>query len=143
MTDVALQYDPTTRTFDIAVGSNGDLVEDNGLDTAVMLSLYIDRRAEPDDEIPDGTNDRRGWWGGRIGSRLWLLARAKEITDTLRDAKHYAEEALQWMIDAGAARAVAVTAEHIRTGVLGLLVVIEKPDGGRYEKLWEYQLEAA
>jgi phage gp46-like protein len=38
----------------------GDLSTDDGLETAVLLSLITDRRAEADDVLPDGGTDRRG-----------------------------------------------------------------------------------
>ena len=41
------------------------LQEDNGLDTAVILSLLTDRRAQDDDIIPGNSGDKRGAWIGR------------------------------------------------------------------------------
>ncbi|ADU63393.1 MAG: phage GP46 family protein [Pseudodesulfovibrio sp.] len=126
-----------------------DLVRDDGLQTAVVLSLFIDRRAEADDVIPDGTGDRRGWWGDtypdiigdKYGSRLWLLSREKQLPRVLVRARAYAEEALAWMLDDGVARAVRVEASFVRTGVLGLRVVIERTDGSdavyTFATLWE------
>ena len=53
---------------------------ERGLRSAVLISLFTDRRAEPGD-VPEG-EDPRGWWadvlgeeGDRIGSRLWLIDR--------------------------------------------------------------------
>jgi phage gp46-like protein len=126
-----------------------DLVKDDGLKTAVILSLFIDRRAEDDDELPDNTGDRRGWWadaypdvvGDQYGSRLWLLSREKQVPSVLARAKEYAEEALSWMVEDGIAESVLVTAEWVRRGMLGLLVQITKPDAAalehRFEILWE------
>jgi len=134
--------------FDLAL-DGFDLASDGSLRTAVILSLLCDRRAEEDDEIPDGTADRRGWWadayaereGDRWGSRLWLLRRAKQVPETVRLAREYAEEALAWMVEDGVATSVSVTAEIVRRGVLGLLVRIERPDGRRFEELFDYSLE--
>jgi phage gp46-like protein len=151
MTDIKLIFDEETG-FDIAI-ENGDLVPEPGLETSVLLSLFLDRRADDDDDLPDSSNDRRGWWadsfpdvdGDMVGSRLWLLSRSKEENDTLIKAKEYAEEAMQWMIEADdpAAKSIEVTASHVRPGVLGLLVQIYKPDGTKYEKLWKYHLGTA
>lgn len=65
------------------VFADGDLVVDESLVPAVLVSLLTDRRAEASDVLPDGSSDRRGWWadaylegGDRYGSRLWLLDRA-------------------------------------------------------------------
>nr|BDD45838.1 tail protein [Gammaproteobacteria bacterium] len=128
-----------------------DLRTESGLRSAVMVSLFTDRRANADDDIPDGTADRRGCWqdsfldnaGDSLGSRLWLLGREKEIPQTLVRAQEYAEEALQWLIDDGVARSVTVTAEHVRSGVLGLQIVIELVAGGVYEDVFDYNAEAA
>lgn len=64
---------------------NGDIKQADGLDTAVIISLFTDRRALEDDATPDFTENRRGWWGDTydaqqrpIGSRLWLLSREKQ-----------------------------------------------------------------
>ena len=91
-----------------------DLHQDNGLGSAVLLSLFCDRRAGEDDLVPDLDNqDRRGWWGDlvseyadagdQIGSRLWLLERSKATKENAERAKEYIYEALQWLIDDGIA----------------------------------------
>lgn len=133
---------------DLSVEALGLLVDD-GLETAVILSLFCDRRAEPDDVLPDNSGDRRGWWadaypaalGDKWGSRLWLLAREKQLPSVLARAKEYAEEALAWMVEDGIAASVEVTAEVVKTGTLGLLVVITKPDAAalkyKFNALWE------
>lgn len=119
---------------DIGVAA-GDLVLDDGLETSVIVSLFSDRRAEDSDALPDDHSDRRGWWGDaigrvpgdRIGSRLWLLGREKQLPAVLPRAEEYAREALQWLIDDGIAAAVAVVASIPRTGVLGLAITIDRP----------------
>ncbi|WP_213977480.1 phage GP46 family protein, partial [Serratia marcescens] len=63
---------------------NGDLINGDDLQTAMIISLFTDRVARDDDDI-DG-EDRRGWWGDmgedhNIGSRLWLLRRQKLTQD--------------------------------------------------------------
>lgn len=88
------------------------------LSRAVIISLFSWGRARPDDELP-GTA-RMGWWGDsyapnagdRIGSRLWLLARAKITVRTPMLAKEYAEEALAWLVTDGVASQVLVEAER-------------------------------
>ena len=48
----------------------GDLLGENSLETAVILSLFCDAwGARDDDVIPDGTGNKRGC--GRIPLRLW------------------------------------------------------------------------
>lgn len=147
MTDAALKFDVDRLRADLVL-QGADLAGDDGLETAVLISLFSDRRAEADDAIPGGSGDRRGWWGDgwsetegdRIGSRLWLLAREKELPSVLRRAEEYAEEALHWLIDDGVARSVQVTAERYRPGVLALQVQIRRADGELWESVWDYQL---
>ena len=121
--DIALVWDPMNGRADFAMNGQ-DLLMDFGLHTAVIISLFCDRLADPADVIPDGTGDRRGWWGdtplpnatdptGGIdltGSRLWQLARSLQMTETLRKAENFAKEALQWMIDDGVAGSVTASA---------------------------------
>lgn len=123
MKDIAITWDATAMegviSFDTAIN---DLTTDEGLTTAVFISLFTDARAEDDDPIPDerdGVKDLRGWWadstsekeGDSVGSRLWLLERSKVTQEVLEQAKLYAAEALQWMVDEGIASKVETSAE--------------------------------
>jgi len=139
--------------YDISL-SGPDLLADTGLRTSVIISLFSDRLAEPDDVLPDDSGDRRGYWadalasveGDRIGSRLWLLSREKQTNETLNRAREYAEEALQWLVDDGVAQSVHVNASWVRSGMLGLIIDITRPDGGqdsfRFEAAWNGELNA-
>jgi phage gp46-like protein len=124
------------------------LAEDGGLVTAVILSLWTDARALPDDVLPPGQTDRRGWWGDaypvaeqdRFGSRLWLLRASKQLQQSLNLAKAYAEEALAWLVADGVARKVEVETWIVRFEVMGLLARIHRPDSAvvpiRFDVLW-------
>lgn len=150
MSDIATQLvsDVSAFRFDWALGAPG-LATDDGLQTAVVISLFTDRRADAAD-LPSGSSgaDQRGWWGDsfaevegdRIGSRLWLLAREKQTPATLLKARDYAKEALQWLIDDGIAREVLVQAEWVagRNGVLALTVQIARAG----QPVNKYQFEA-
>jgi phage gp46-like protein len=125
----------------------GDVLRGNDLSTAVMLSLFTDRRANDDDAIPDQTTDPRGWWadaldGEKYGSRLWLLDSARNLSETLRLAEDYAREALAWLVSDGVAKSVDVAATAGDCdGVLLLKIGIKKPDGRslawRYRYAWD------
>lgn len=133
MSDIRLTWFPASSGADIAIDSN-DLAVDDGLETACMLSLYTDRRAEDSDVLPTGETDRRGWWadpvaavaGDRFGSRLWLLDRAKPTQETLDLAVEYAREALQWMIVDLVSNRIDVIAEFIPNGY-ALQVTVYRP----------------
>lgn len=123
MSDLGLTWNPTRLSADLTV-SSGDLALDEGLRTAVLLSLFTDRQAEPGDVLPDGSADRRGWWadellsqpGDKFGSRLWLLDRSKRTPDVLERAKEYAREALRWLVEDRIATAVDVVPEFVDRG---------------------------
>ena len=124
---------------------------DDGLTRAVVISLFTDDRAHLDDVLPDGTNDRRGFWGDSVlppqgaprdglwatGSRLWLIAREKQTAETARRAREYAEEALQWLIQRNDAMRVEVDAYWRSHGLLALPVQITLADGSLWERTFE------
>lgn len=147
MTDIALTLDASGR-LDINL-SGMDLAQENGLRTAVVMSLLSDRLAHVDDELPDGGTDRRGWWadtwpsveGDRFGSRLWLLSREKDLAIVRDRAKTYAQEALAWLIEDGIASGISVEASTVRPGLLGLFIEITRRDGGRESLQLEYVWE--
>jgi phage gp46-like protein len=147
MTDVALRYDQNRFVFDLEI-ENGDLKIDYGLETAVWISLFSDRRATRDDPIPDTMIVRlRGWWADvageittdLIGSKLWLLIREKVVEKIVEKARHYAEEALQWLIDDDIAETVLVEAFLSGRDILGLNVVVTKTDGAKEAMSYEYK----
>lgn len=146
MTDIALIWDSDAWRADIAV-VNGDLTTDDGLRTAVIMSLFTNAPALADDVLP-APGDRGGWWGDAlaetpgdiIGSRLWLLSREKQLGSVLNRARDYAREALQWLLAGKIAASVDVAATNPRDGWLALSITISRPTGpGRqvYDFLWE------
>lgn len=135
MTDITTAW----RTADGDWALQGtQLASGDDLVTAMLLSLFTDRRATPDDLEAYGVQDVRGWWADDpahpIGSRLWLLQRAKETLDTLKRAKDYIAEALQWLIDDQVVQQFDIVCEWTRRGVLGAKVVAYKPDGNQLEQ---------
>jgi phage gp46-like protein len=150
MSDIRLTWDYDCGAADFGI-EDSDLEGDEGLETAVLLSLFTDRRAEEGDVLPDGGVDRRGWWADahpavaddKFGSRLWLLDCSKETQDVQDRAEEYAREALQWMIDDRVASRVDVLARIPRSGMLGIEVTIHRPfiDAVtyRYNSTWDAQ----
>ena len=142
MSDLALIWDKTGFGADVAL-AGGALVGDDGLETAIILSLFCDARAKPDDVLPVAGGDRRGWWGDvfggagnddAIGSRLWLLSREKITGQVLVRARGYAQEALQWLIDDRIVTSLDVIAERIGMAMIGIGVIIARPDGPQRER---------
>ena len=126
--DIKISWDSGLMEGDFVFDSLlQDFDQDEEFQTAVLISLFSDRRANDDDVLPDPeSSDRRGWWGDlaapiiegdQIGSKLWLLNREKTLPTVLQKAKQYAREALQWMIDDGVALTIDV--EAWRQGIVG------------------------
>lgn len=117
LADMALTWAQATGDADLSL-IDGDLASDRGMETAIGLSLFTDRRAQPDDVPPSGdSNDRRGWCldqfnaveGDLFGSRLWLLDRSVSTNETARKADEYVREALAWMLEDRVATSIDVT----------------------------------
>lgn len=113
--------------------------------TNIIVSLFTDARASDDDILPDGATDKRGWWGDsfsdkKIGSRLWLLSREKQLSSVLKRAQEYAEESLAWMIKARLIKSVSVVATNPSNGVLMLTI---RPVLLNSEDVPEYSFTAA
>lgn len=125
-----------------------DLEADETLETAVIISLFTDRRADVTDTLPLNETFRRGWWGDsyaeikgdQIGSHLWLLQREKTTQETLNWAREYSLEALAWLIEDGVAENVQVNTSWIDKiqGVMAIEVFIQRLNGTRerYNLLW-------
>ncbi|WP_429497011.1 phage GP46 family protein [Robbsia andropogonis] len=144
MADANIVWDAVNNRGDWVL-SGPTLQTGNDLETSVVISLFSDRQALDGDVIPDGTNDPRGWWADDdvpIGSRMWLLKRAKQTSQTAQSAYSYIAEALQWLIDDGVAGRIDISVQWVRKGVLGAQINIYKTDGtqllsGRYAWVWE------
>lgn len=148
MGDIAL-YWSKENAGDIAT-SEADLLTDDGLETALIMSLFTDRRVSVDEDLPASETDRRGWWGDVvpvvpgdiIGSRLWLLAREKQLADVITRAKEYAAEAVQWLIDDKVAQRVDVVAESTKPGQLDIQVTVYRPLGDAVQFKFDYAWQA-
>lgn len=143
LADLALVW--SGSSCDLAM-IDGDLASDRGLDTAVLLSVFADRRAGVDDVPPSGDpRDRRGWWadefaadeGDLIGSRLWLLDRGKRTAGTARLAESYVREALAWMLEDGVVSSLEVTTE-IASDALLIAIAYQRP--GRTDRTVRFSL---
>lgn len=123
--------------------AGGILSSDDDLFTAALISVFTDAQADDDDILPAGETDRRGWWGGPIGSKLWLRRRARADNNTLLLVKHDLEQATNWFIDDGVVASIDVTTEWIAPGQLGAQIAFHRKDGTRralsFQQAWESQ----
>lgn len=143
MADIALILQGGQPNADIGL-SNGDLIINKDLQSAVIISLFSNRLAEVGD-VPTGIN-RQGWWGDSyltpgkylIGSRLWLLQRANATQETANLAQNYCQEALRWLITEGVAASIDVQTQIVGLYTLEIAIQIYKPDSTIENFLYEY-----
>lgn len=153
-------WDSDTLRVDSLVDENGNsLIDESGaplysviapgtglavgddLASAVLISLFTDATADVDDVLPDKSGDRRGWWAGPIGSKLWLRFRARADETTRALVEDDVRTALQWLVEDGVAVAVEVTARWERPGFLSVSVIIRRGNGTTralsFSRIWE------
>ena len=140
MSDIALLFDPIDGP-DIAIDAGG-LQLDEGLRTAILISLFSDARAPEGADLPHADADRRGWWGdafprdvdagpadGAIGSLLWLLERGKITPAEIARARDAAYSALRWIVTDRIASAIRVDVEAQERERIALSVQLDRPTG--------------
>jgi phage gp46-like protein len=148
----------TEVSVDWLLLGNGTLDDSESLATAVIVALGTDRLSERGDILPDpDSSDRRGWWGDLdaellwngwpIGSRLWLMRRAKIVGpgsqegSTLVRVEQYIREALQPFITLRIVTSVDVIVSRIDKERIDSLVRLYRGPALavelRYQVLWE------
>ncbi len=113
--DISISYNNTLGEYDVKY-EHGDIQTDRTMTTALLMSIFTDRRANDDDELPN-EGDKGGWWGDLLeeddtkkGSRLWLL-KGRIDQQALNQAKEYIKESIQWFVDDGIWQFFSVTTE--------------------------------
>lgn len=128
------------------------LALEDTLQTAIILSLFSDRRAGPDDTLPMHDTERRGWVGDEYmasdfddrldawGSKLWLVYFGKVTQPKLEAARFAADEALQWLVRDGIASRIVVQSswEGERADRLAVRPTIYQAERSQpvYDVLW-------
>lgn len=146
--DIRLEW--ANGTID-AVIEGDDVAAEAGLRTALLLSLFTDRRAEADDALPSEDGDRRGWWGDGFaavegdlfGSRLWLLDRSARRHDVVARAKEYVAEALRWMVEDHVTESLGIEVEAQDDRLLIAITVARpgmSPVTFRFQHVWDGEL---
>jgi phage gp46-like protein len=145
-------------TFDWMLSPITGIDQTQALATAIMVALNTDRRALPDDPLPQlGSDDRRGWWGDLdaeaiwngwpIGSRLWLMSRDK-ITDTaarqgstVERARRYIAEALDPFVASKVASSYTIAlAQAGPDRITGTVTIYRGPKSAialEFQDLWK------
>jgi len=142
-TDVALKK-TSSGYYDVSIGEDGDVVKTDSFDTALLLSIFCERRADSS-EVPEPQR-RRGWIGNlfgavEYGSKLWLLYQARLTVNNVNRARGYLEQALSWLVDFGYLRRVVVqTRRDLDTGSLIADIQLQRFDDKIDERsytLWD------
>lgn len=109
MADILLEHTVDGGAFRV---SNGDLAIDNGLSTAVYLSLF---GGNSEDDGTEATSGQQ-YWGNRLETEkasmlrgeLQAMLNASPITSaSIQRIEQAAARDLTWMVDAGLAQAIA------------------------------------
>ena len=136
MTDIALFTDEDGLLDILPAG--GDLTSDDGLSTALAVSIYSDRRADVG-EVREG-EDPRGWWGDtafdRWGSKLWLIRRDGVTNESAEQARLYVLECLRWLLEDEIAAEVLVNAERAQGGRIDIDVTVARGTARRFDAAW-------
>lgn len=152
--DLRVAWNADIPSLDLVADGIAGLALDEGLSSAVLISLCTYRRAADGDRVPYDGSPRGGWWGDAVvddtgepsGSRRWLLRREKITPDTLRRCEDYDREALGWMLRAGLASSIEITASA-QGDWLVEEIAIARPAGGSetvtVSTLWAGQEAAA
>lgn len=131
--DLALLQADEFTAADISL-INGAPVIDDGLQTAVYISLFTDR----------ATEEGGGWWAEPdFGSRLWTLSRQKMLPGIADTAAGYCKEALQWLLDEEIASQIDVTVSILAGTNLSIAVDILQPDGTGTVYKYNWSAQAA
>ena len=115
--------------------SNNDLQTGKDLKTAILVSLFSDSRANPEELLLD--EDPRGWWSRDLGSLLWLLARQKATLQNLEKGIQYIKDALNWLIVQNIAKSIDVTGTIENRSKFNFIISIKKSNDYRFQYLWE------
>lgn len=145
--DIRLALEDGAGTLEV---HQNDLARDAGLETALLISLFTDRRATAEQLRAAGMDesDPRGWWGDEdedepIGSLIWLLGRATLTNETLAQFRAYALEAWEWLIRDQVAESIACTVE--RADLEGILITPSVKRPGAADSIdfrWYYNWQA-
>ena len=119
------------------------LVRDPGFETAILISLFSQARAGAEDKLPDREGGLRGYWGDtltarKLGSKLWLLDRARITNETRAECEEYAKACLQWMVEDGIATEIKATST--RNGIYRIDTAIKIIQTNKLDVSFKYYL---
>lgn len=119
--DVKLLLDEngTIQNTDISLFENRELLQDFGLENAILISLFTDARADDNESTSDKSSNRRGWWCDDIdkdntGSKLWVVLSRAKLSDPIIPAVNKAvKDSLAWLIEDNVAKQINVDCQIV------------------------------
>lgn len=142
-------YRDAAGHYDLVIDEdNRDLAVIDGLESAILISFFSDRRAA-EDEVTDPMK-RRGWIGDLVsevpgdkhGSGLWLYEQSRLTGETRIGLRLEAEAALRWMTDESLIRAASAevgTDPSERTAML--VATTKNVDGSVNRRAYELAIK--
>lgn len=129
--------------YDIQIDSNGDFLSQDFFDTAILVSIFAEKRATKS-QIPDPSR-RRGWIGNEatpnfeIGSHFWLYEQSRLTQNDKNGLQNALRQSLKWLIDDKFAISIDnIIAINIVDGV-NLEMIVRRPNSKvekRHYTLW-------
>lgn len=125
-----------------AVLDGDDFAVDRNYESAVYASLFSWARDDKSD-MPSGfwADSYSKVANSRFGSLIRRVWRSKDVKDTYRLAKEYAEEALEWMVQDGWAEKIEVATDAPRKNWLRWKIIITIDDKTKLPYELEIDLE--
>ena len=141
-TDAILNVDSVTKAYDFTLDSNGDISNADFFDTAILYSLFGERRASGSEVVE--ARFRRGWIGNaddfENGSKLWLFSQARLTRDILNRIQDEAKKSLEWLVEDDLAVSIDDVIATVNGGRVFVDIVIRRSRDKiirRSYELWE------
>ena len=119
----------------------GDLKTVDGMETALLVSLFTDARLD-ESQVPPPL--ARGGWVGNIrtakeprdlGGKLWALENARLTTYTLAQRKEQCTRCMDWLLKDGLIRNAAAVSSYNNDTIADNIQITAR-DGAKYEAVY-------
>jgi len=139
--DAVLTLMTGSQIYDLDINANGDIDTAEFFDTAIMYSLFGERRASSTEVVEPQL--RRGWIGNddfENGSKLWLFYQERLTRNVLNRIEDEAKNSLQWLVDGGYAVSIDNPVASISNRRVLLTITIRRSRDEvvrKFYDLWE------
>lgn len=132
------------QLYDIQIGIDGDILSEDFFDSAIIVSMFAERRANESEVLE--SRARRGWIGNEstpdfeIGSKLWLYEQSRLTSSVISGIGIEVRKSLQWLVDDGFAESIDAVLPIVTSTGVNLEVTIRRPNSlvdKRHFVLWD------